>query len=106
MLEKLRKTLVDSYVGAIAPGYLLAQGFLSLVHIFSSPAAGWLTRHELRALTERTLTSSSWALGYYAMPELIRAVVLLLVWYLLFRWLYFRPFKASESTPAPTPSGS
>jgi hypothetical protein len=104
MLEKLRKTLVDSYVGAIALGYLLAQGILSFVGIFSSPAAGWLTRHELRALTERIAPSSSWPLGYYAMPELIRSIVLLLVWYLLFRWLFFNPFETSASTPAPTPS--
>ena len=100
MLEKLRTTLVDSYVGAIALGYLLAQGILSFVGIFSSPAAGWLTRHEIRALTERTATPSNWPLGYYAMPELIRTVVLLSVWYVLFRWLYFKPFKTTASTPA------
>ncbi len=104
MLEKLRKTLVDSYVGAIALGYLLAQGLLSFIGIFSSPAAGWLMRHELHALTERTATSSSWPLGYFAMAELIRSVALLLVWYVLFRWLYFKPFETSASRPAPTPS--
>ena len=50
MFEKLRQTLVDSYVGAIGLGYLLAQGILSFVDIFSSPAAGWLMRHELCCL--------------------------------------------------------
>jgi len=104
MLEKLRKTLVDSYVGAIALGYLLAQGILSFVGIFSYPAAGWLMRHELHALTERTAPWSSWSLGDYALPELIRSAVLLLVWYFLFRWLYFKPFETSASTPGPTSS--
>ena len=108
MLEKLKKTLVDSYIGAIALGYLLAQGILSFVGIFSSPASAWVKRHELddlRALIERTAatTSSTRPLGYYAMPELIQCVVVLLVWYVLFRWLYFKPFETSASKPVSIP---
>ena len=108
MFEKLRRTLVDSYVGAIGLGYLLAQAILNFVDTFSSPAAGWLIRHEFRALTERTGTSSSWPLGYYdyAVPHVIQAIILLLVWYVLFRWLYFKPFKPSASTSAPAPNAS
>ena len=38
-----------------------------------------------------------------ALPDLSRFVVLLLVWYLLLRWLYFTPRKTDASEPAPNP---
>ena len=44
MLERLKRALVESFVGAIALGYLLAQGILHFVNIFASPIAGWVSR--------------------------------------------------------------
>src|SRR6185437_5096899 len=42
MFERLKRTLVESYVGAIALGYLLAQVILHFVEIFASPVAVWV----------------------------------------------------------------
>ena len=39
MLERLRQTLVESYVGAVALGWLLAGGLMDFVGIFSPPVA-------------------------------------------------------------------
>ena len=33
------------------------------------------------------------------MPELLRSVYLLLVWYILLRWLYFKPVKKETDEP-------
>jgi len=38
-----------------------------------------------------------------ALPELVRFVLLLLVWYVLLRWLYFEPIKRETSEPMPNP---
>jgi hypothetical protein len=106
MLEKLRSTLVDSYVGPICMGYLLAQAILSFVSIFSSPAVALLMRHEMSAfnLVARTRSSIDWPVGDYAVPPVIQCLVLFLIWYVLFRWLYFRPFTKSVSASASEPS--
>lgn len=40
MLNRLKRTLVESFVGAIALGYLLAQTILHFVNIFASPVVG------------------------------------------------------------------
>jgi hypothetical protein len=42
MLRRLKRVLVESFVGAIALGYLLAQGLLHFVYIFTSPFSEWL----------------------------------------------------------------
>jgi hypothetical protein len=101
MFERLRRTLVETFVGAIALGYLLAQGILHFVNIFTSPVTGWVTRNEYREMMPRTASSAGLPLRL-ALPELIRFSLLLLVWYLLLRWLYFKPLKDS-SEPAKNP---
>jgi hypothetical protein len=40
----------------------------------------------------------------YALPELIDFLLLMLVWYILMRWLYFKPGKKDPREPA-LPSG-
>ena len=37
MLERFKRALVESFIGAIGLGYLLAQGILHFVNIFASP---------------------------------------------------------------------
>ena len=54
MFERLRRTLVETFVGAIALGYLLAQGILHFANIFTSPVTGWVARNEYREMTPRT----------------------------------------------------
>lgn len=102
MFERLKRALVESFVGAIALGYLFAQGILHFVNIFTSPVAGWVARKEYREFIPRTTASAGFSLQD-ALPELIRFFLLLLVWYVLLRWLYFKPLKKETSEPAPNP---
>jgi hypothetical protein len=50
MFERLKRALVESFMGAIALGYLLAQCILHFVNIFASPIAGWVSRNDYRAI--------------------------------------------------------
>jgi hypothetical protein len=92
MFKRLKRALVESFVGAIALGYLLAQCILYFVNIFASPIAGWVSRNEYRAI----IPSGAALVGFSlkdALPDLTRFVGLFMVWYLLVRWLYFTPPK-------------
>ncbi len=95
MLNKLRKTLVESYVGTIALGYLLAECVLHFSYVFSAPVARWIAEGEYRTLTPNANPSVANPLRF-ALPELIRFVLLVLVWYGLVRWLYGRPMNEKE----------
>ena len=101
MIERLKRALVESYVGVIALGYLLAQCILHFVNIFASPVVGWITRNEYREVIPRGTALAVFSLKD-SLPELVRFFVLLLVWYLLVRWLYFTPLKKETSGPEST----
>ena len=101
MLEQLKRTLVESLIGAIALGYLLAIDILSFVNVFVSPAEAWITRSELPDLMGHTQASAGFPFRD-ALPELASFLLLSLVWYLLFRWLYLKPFKKENSEPVPS----
>ena len=88
MLERLRKALVSSFVGAITLGWVFAQGILHFTYIFSAPIVGWLTRREYRGMVDRVNTGFSL---HDALPELAKSVSLLLIGYFLLRWLYYKP---------------
>ena len=102
MFDRLRRAIVESYVGAIALGYLLAQAILHFVNVFASPVASWISRNEYRGLMPERYSSTG-LLYRDAVPELGRFVFLLLLWYVVFRWLYYRRAEAAEtdSTAAP-----
>jgi hypothetical protein len=102
MFERLRWALVESFVGAIALGYLFAQGVLHFVSIFAAPVQGWVTGNELRRMMPGTIASPGFPLRN-ALPELMEFLVLLLVWYVLMRWLYFNPFKKETLGPGSSP---
>ena len=100
MLERSRKVLVESFIGAIALGWLFAQSILHFVYMFSAPVSSWLTRREYRGLVEHGAMPT----GFYfqdVLPELIRSVSLLVFVYLLMRWLYFKPLKKDIIEPQP-----
>ena len=102
MFERLKHALVGSYVGAIALGWLFAQGVIQFVNIFAAPIAGWVSRNDYRAIVPGGAALAGFSLRD-ALPDLSRSVVLFLVWYLLVRWLYFTPPKTGASEPAPNP---
>ena len=98
MLERLRKVLVETFVGAIALGWVFSQGILHFAYIFSAPVAGWLARREYHGMLNRVTTEFSLQ---EALPELVKSISLLLIGYLLLRWLYYKPFEPEtrESHP-------
>jgi hypothetical protein len=102
MFDLLKQGLVESYVGTIALGYLFAQVILHFVNIFASPVAGWLSRKQYGGLVQGTTALPGFSLQD-ALPELVRFFLLLLVWYVLLRWLYFSPIKRESTAPVPNP---
>ena len=102
MFERLKRALVESFVGAIALGYLLAQSILHFVNIFASPIAGWVSRNAYRAIIPGGAALAGFSLKD-ALPNLSRFVLLFVVWYVLVRWLYFTPPKIDAAEPEPNP---
>jgi hypothetical protein len=104
MFERLRQAAVESFVGAIALGYLLAQVIMHFVGTFASPVQAWITRRELHLLMPGGTAAAWTGLSFQsAAPELIRFLLLALVWYVLMRWLYFRPLRKELPGPPPSP---
>ena len=96
MFNRLKRTLVDSFVGAIALGYLFAQAMLNLVNVITVPVAGWARR------TEFPPTTAGEGLSLRAiLPPLVSFFVLLPIWYVLLRWLYFTPPKSESCDQVP-----
>lgn len=100
MLERLKKALVESFIGAIGLGYLLATIISHLANILASPIAGWVSRKEYGAFAAKAAELGAFSYQE-ALPELARFAVILLVWYLLVRWLYFTPLERKTATPEP-----
>jgi len=98
MFDRLKRTLVDSFIGAIALGYLLAQAMLYLVNVITVPVASWARRKEFPP------TTVGGGLSLLALPPLVSFIVLLLIWYVLLRWLYFTPPKTATSEQASNPA--
>ncbi|MBI3406203.1 MAG: hypothetical protein HY046_12190 [Acidobacteria bacterium] len=105
MFEQMKRALVESFVGAIALGYVLAQCILHFVNIFVSPIAVWVSRNHIRAIIPGGADMGGISLKD-ALPDLGRFVFLFLVWYLLMRWLYLTPLKTDASEAAPNPEQS
>ncbi|MGA7794187.1 MAG: hypothetical protein WCA19_14220 [Candidatus Acidiferrales bacterium] len=95
MFDRLKETLVESFVGAIALGYLFAEAALYLVNVFAAPVAGWVRRME----SPGSKATAGFSLQA-ALPQLVSFVVLLLIWYGLLRWLYFTPPKGASQQAA------
>ena len=94
MLKKLKKALVNSFVSALALGWLFAQAVLHFAYVFSSPVAGWLTRREYYRMTDHPVATFSLQ---DATPELVKSFSMLLIGYLLLRWLYYKPLESETS---------
>jgi len=97
MLERLKNTLVESFVSVIALGYLFAQGILHFAYAFTAPLAGWISSKEYFAITARTTSPGYWFRD--SLLELARSFSLLLLGYVLLRWLYFKPAKETLEPP-------
>jgi hypothetical protein len=102
MFDPLKRILVESFIGAIALGYLLAEVALYFGSVFTTPLATWITRQAFPGLMPRANEAPGFPFQT-ALPPLFSSVVLLLIWYLLLRWLYFTPPKTQAPEPAPEP---
>lgn len=93
MLKRVKRALVESYIGAIGLGYLLAQIVLHFVAVFSAPVAVWVQERTTMSLIPRSGPPPRLQLQD-ALPEVLNFLLLLLLWYLLLRWLYLeKPAK-------------
>jgi hypothetical protein len=103
MFRKLRQILTESFVGAIALGWMLAEIVAHFVNVFAAPVASWIGRTEYRDVLRTNNYPTEGFLLQDGLPELIRFVVLLIVWYVLVRWLYFKPDTNAASESAQNP---
>jgi hypothetical protein len=94
----VKQSVVESFVGAIALGWLFAQGVVHFAYVFSSPISAWIMRYEYGRFSGRLPISVSF-LWKDAASELVRSFFLLLLWYILLRWLYFSPPEKETANP-------
>jgi hypothetical protein len=94
MFKRLKQALVISYVGTIAVGWIFAQGILHFAYVFSTPITSWIARSEYRGITEQS-TIKGFALRD-GVPDLLRSIALLVLGYLLLRWLYFGQVEETD----------
>jgi hypothetical protein len=96
VFNQLRCVLVESFVGAIALGWLLAQGLMHFADIFTAPIGTWVARTEYREFANHPSGSSAFTFAS-ALPELAKSAALLALCYALLRWLYFNPSSRPKS---------
>jgi hypothetical protein len=104
MFKRLKQALVSSYVGTVAVGWIFAQGILHFAYVFSAPITSWIARDEYRGIIAQSTVK-----GFMfrdCLPELVRSIALLILGYLLLRWLYFGPFEKSDVDDATKTSES
>jgi uncharacterized membrane protein YccF (DUF307 family) len=98
MFKRLKRALVDSYIGAIALGYLLAEVVLHFVAIFALPVANWAGQKAVLSWAPISRSEAPPRLQFQdALPELLNFLLLLVFWYILLRWLYLESPK--KETP-------
>jgi hypothetical protein len=93
MIDRLKRALIESYVGAIALGYVFAQSIGHLAGIFATPIGGWISRTEYGGLAPHPSALPGFSL-VEAVPELVRFLLLLLLGVVLLRWLYMEQPKS------------
>ncbi len=90
MLNRLKKALVTSFVGAIALGWVFAQALLQFAYALSAPISELVSIRQYRTLANCSAAPPSFSLAN-VLPGLARSGALLLLGYFLLRWLYFKP---------------
>jgi hypothetical protein len=99
MSKRIKRALVDSYIGAIGLGYLLAQVMLYFISIFSAPVTGWIVQNQSPQFMSRPISTGLPLQN--ALPQLIDFVLLLCLWYILLRWLYLEKPAGRTSVKVP-----
>ena len=101
MFDRLKRSLVESFVGPLALGWIFAWAILDFVSIFSAPITNWISRNEYRHTEVTGMNAIPAALFLQdALPYVVSSFALFLIGYLLLRWLYFKPLPESvQSLP-------
>lgn len=98
MFKRFRGALVESLVGAILVGWLFADGLARIVSACMSPLLVWATRLEYRSVVPRPPLSGLFVRGA---AQLLTASLILLIAWLLLRWLYYSSPAPNEGHPDP-----
>jgi hypothetical protein len=98
MLNRLKRALVDSYVGAIALGYLLGEGAEQLAMVITAPLTEWAGLREMHWISPQTYPESGFRIQASIGP-LVHGVFFVLVGLALLRWLYY-PAKVKVGSDA------
>jgi hypothetical protein len=102
MLERFKTALVDSYVVAIALGWLFAMGITRFVGIFIEPITVWMTRRQSWSIYSSN--SPSPALPFQLVfSQLLTSAAYLLIVDGLLRWLYYPVAKKQDQGEAVEP---
>jgi|ERR1035441_6096801 hypothetical protein len=98
MFSRLKRGLVESYVGALALGWIFADAIFDFVGIFTAPLTSWVAQTEYRT----TPISNPTDLLRASLPDVVASPALFLLGYVLLRWLYFGP-KVESTGPVANP---
>jgi hypothetical protein len=98
MLERFRNALVSSFVGGHCPRLDIFTRYSALCIHFHRPncrLAGATRISRTRGALHQFIVFSM----QDALPELVKSFALVLVGYLLLRWLYFKPLGEATDQP-------
>ena len=102
MLEALKAALVDSFVGAIALGWLFAQGITRFIGAFIEPLSLWIARRQ-NATIYNTNSGPAAFPFQFALSQLLTALLLLTVAFALLRWLFYPAAVEQDHAQSPDP---
>src|ERR1035437_8126808 len=88
MFPELKKALVDSYVGAIALGYLLAEGAQQIIFVFTAPFSQWVAQKEFQWMIPQSAHESGLSIRS-SLPHLVHGIFFIFIGLALLRWLYY-----------------
>jgi hypothetical protein len=88
MLRRLKRALVDSYVGAIALGYLFGEGLEWIAMIVTAPFSEWIRLKELHRINPQGAAEPGLSFRASLSP-LVHGVLFLMFGLVLLRWLYY-----------------
>jgi predicted Kef-type K+ transport protein len=100
MLKRLKTALVDSFVGAIAIGWLLAEGIIHFVNVFIEPEISWISQRQYLVLIHPNPGPPPFPFQL-ALSELLKSLFLLLIAYGLLRWLYYPATEKQDQEQTP-----
>jgi|ERR1017187_2108946 hypothetical protein len=88
MFRRLKTALVDSYVGAIALGYLLAEGTEHIINVFTAPFSEWVALKELHRITPQSVSEPGLSIRS-SLPHLVHGFFYVFIGLALLHWLYY-----------------